>query len=320
MIQDIPTPEEFNEVGLNLIHASWEQVFDLFTEFDDISYTIEMQEEPSVAEESARYWEAAKQSLTRSYAMVHQAVEFFLKGRISEVSPYLLIGGSPSGWPSRCDSEDKSFSDFRVINSEDLVKVANTVHRNKLSDDFRLWFHELRTNRNKIMHTVEKRLNFTPEDLIPVILEACEFFVGERAFCKSHMAYLERTPLYNVQAMREEGYPYLLERMHRHVKAALDRLSPAQTQKYFGFDKRRASCCCPSCHEMFAYMDTYDPDSMDGQPQTYQEKGKGQKNYYCFVCGYEGTFIDYPCDSEYCDGNRLDKETRRCLLCGDEST
>ncbi len=319
MIVDIPTSEDFKEAGLHLLHSAWEQVFDLFTEFDEFAHYIEeaSEEDPDQEDEAARYWEAAKQNLTISYSTVHQAVEFLLKAKIAEVSPFLLLGGSPSTWPSGCDSHDRPFSDFRMINSEDLIKVVNTVHPEKLSPNFQTWFHELRTNRNKIMHTVDRRLSFSPDDIIPLILETSEMFVGARQFCDCHIDYLDKTPANSLKFIREGGHePYLVLRLHDQITAAIERLSPSQVDKYFGFDKKRNSYWCPNCRETFECVDYFDPDSIESYVRTYQEKEKGQRNYRCFVCRHEGSLLDHPCDNEYCEGTRLDKETNRCLLCG----
>jgi hypothetical protein len=95
LISDIPTPKDFFDSGIELFDFAWDTVASLIT---NLSQAIQMGvEEKDVSEE---YWAASKRRLTSALAMTQQGVEFVLKGRIAEVSPFLLLAEGPSRWPS----------------------------------------------------------------------------------------------------------------------------------------------------------------------------------------------------------------------------
>ncbi|MGD1091523.1 MAG: hypothetical protein ABSB35_05955, partial [Bryobacteraceae bacterium] len=95
MIIDIPAPKDFFDSGIELFDFAWDTVANLIT---NLSQAIDMGvEEGDVSEE---YWAASKRRLTTALAMTQQGVEFILKGKIAEVSPFLLLAEGPSKWPS----------------------------------------------------------------------------------------------------------------------------------------------------------------------------------------------------------------------------
>ncbi len=86
MIQNIPKHEDFFNSGLSLLNFSWETVASLLTDLDEAEgWGVD------VDEVSDAFWQASKQRLTTSLAVAQQGVEFILKGKIAEISPYLLI-------------------------------------------------------------------------------------------------------------------------------------------------------------------------------------------------------------------------------------
>ena len=95
MISDVPTPKDFFDSGIELFDFAWDTVANLITKFSDaINYGVE---EADVSED---YLAASKRRLTTALAMTQQGVEFILKGKIAEVSPFLLLAEGPSKWPS----------------------------------------------------------------------------------------------------------------------------------------------------------------------------------------------------------------------------
>ena len=91
MINDVPTVKDFFDSGIELFDFAWDTVANLIT---NLSQAIEMGvKEKDVAED---YWAASKRRLTTALAMTQQGVEFVLKGKISEVSPFLLLADGPT--------------------------------------------------------------------------------------------------------------------------------------------------------------------------------------------------------------------------------
>lgn len=121
---------------------------------------------PADPEMAAAFWEASRQRLSVSLATAQQGVEFILRSRIAEISPFLLIGSLPLDWPRKCDQQDTQFADFRTIAAQDLLRVHDAVAPAWLGPDFLAKFEELRKTRNAIMHTVDARVSPRAEDVV----------------------------------------------------------------------------------------------------------------------------------------------------------
>jgi hypothetical protein len=90
MIVDIPTPKDFQEEGISSLNLACELVVSLISEYDSIESAFP---EADVDLDKV-YWTAAKKSLTTFISMAQQGMEFLLKGKVTEISPFLLIAGT----------------------------------------------------------------------------------------------------------------------------------------------------------------------------------------------------------------------------------
>jgi hypothetical protein len=72
------------------------------------------------------YWRARTYRLNNAISLLQQSLEIFLKARIAEVSPFLLISGEPDRWPKRNSAGDVDFSDFRTLDAVQLCKAVNS--------------------------------------------------------------------------------------------------------------------------------------------------------------------------------------------------
>ena len=116
------------------------------------------------------YWHLNQHRLENSLVLILQGIELFLKGRIAEESPFLLLSES-SKWNFNAD-----FLDQVTLNSKDLIDKCNAVKGQKyISDDFRNRFHKIRMKRNRIIHMGLLSDKIKPEELI---LEIIFFYSG----------------------------------------------------------------------------------------------------------------------------------------------
>ena len=146
---DIPTADDFYTSGKELLDFSWDVVAKLLVDIDEAKYYGVDSDEVSDS-----YWAAAKRRLTTALSITQQGVEFVLKGKIAEISPYLLIVDSPSKWPSPYGGNTVSFSDFRTIDAQDLIRVIDTFSADSMPPEFVSQFHQLREKRNRIMFQI----------------------------------------------------------------------------------------------------------------------------------------------------------------------
>lgn len=314
MIIEVPSQKDFFESGEDYLNSAWNEVIDLISEFKEVVDLID--DDDMLSDDVERYWRSAKQSLISALALVQQSVEFFVKGRIVSVSPYLLISGSPSSWPKKCNINDVEFSEFRTIDAQDLIKVHNTVFPDRLEDQFIQWNDLMRRNRNKTMHTVDKRIQVYPEDVIDSILYVHHYFIGENKWIESRRRYLDNTPVNSMRYIREttEAEAYLRNSILSELKTVIESLPPSKSKLYFGFDKKAKSTHCPSCYIEVMNMDFFDSSFMDSLAKSYQKDSDG--NFKCFVCNYEGSFSSSRCVNE-CGNYLVDENTKVCTECGE---
>lgn len=300
MIQNIPKPEDFINSGLSLLNFAWETVTSLLTDLDDAEgWGVD------VDDVSDAFWQASKQGLTTSLAVAQQGVEFILKGKILEISPYLLISGTPKDWPSTCDKEDINFADFHTIDANDLIKVHNTFSKEKLSHSFILKFEDLRKKRNAIIHTIDRRLDLHVTDVIVEILSVHKHLFSDRNWVSVRRDFLEKAPLTELHSN-----DYVEPRLIWEFSLITELLKPIYMKEFFDFDKKRRRYICPNCqHE--SRESELKPKTALLEPNTPESK-----SLYCFVCEDVIEVERTECSSKKCPGNVLSLEFETCATCG----
>lgn len=313
MILNFPTKHDFFNAANDYLNSSWESVIELLSEFEELRYVFE---DPKHANEGKRYWHSAKQTLISATALVQQAAEFYIKGRISDISLYLLISGSPQSWPKGCNKKDIEFSSFRTLDAQDLIKVHDTVCDRRFTDKFIQWFEDLRIIRNKIMHTVDKSLNVTPEEVIELILFSHYYFSDSKYWFESRRIYLEKTPINSMKSIQEDENceHYILQSLLIDFRIMAKVLKPAQTKLYLNFDKKLKSVHCPNCMHNVSRIDFWDHELIHSYGKTYQ-KSHDSGMYICKVCNHEGSILNKQCSEYNCEGEILDSKFGICFSC-----
>ncbi|MFV2061186.1 MAG: hypothetical protein ACC653_10935, partial [Gammaproteobacteria bacterium] len=165
MVKNIPTEEDFYISGKELLDFSWDVVATLLTNLDEAEF-FDLDKNQS----SESYWKLAKRRLTTALSITQQGIEFILKGKITKISPFLLITDPPPKWPSPYEDDDIEFSKFRTIDAQDLIRVIDTFSEIPMSSNFIDRFHALREKRNTIMHSVNKNLTVRVTEVIESLL------------------------------------------------------------------------------------------------------------------------------------------------------
>lgn len=315
MIVEIPTSDEFHKSANDLLHAAWDQITSLLIQFDAIG-GFEYDDTDTDTTDRDRYWMAAKQTIITSYAMIQQGVEFYIKARIANISGFLLISGNPASWPKRCDKDDVNFSMFRTVDAQDLIKLHDTVCADRFDDQFREWYEKMRSARNKIMHTVDRRLSVSPEDVLEAILYTHQYFCGEKEWIDSRFSYLDGTPENSIRYIREHDAhkPHVMLDVHTEIGIAVKNLPPAKVRGFFGYEKRTRGYNCPVCYEVLSHCDFFEPGTADDYFKPFQ---LGADNTYnCSICSYSGTMSGEVCFEDDCDSRLVDSATKMCVVCG----
>ena len=318
MIVDLPTELDFYQSATSLLHSAFEDVLSLLTDFNEIN-GVEYKEKCEDGD-AERYWKAANQTLASAHIMVQQGVEFYIKSRIVEISPYLLLSGNVSNWPSGCNKHDLPFSEFRTVDAQDLIKLHDAVCDNKFSDKFIQWYNQMRVSRNKVMHTVNHSYSIEPETLLESIFFTYNYFSKGESWIKSRIKCIDNSPSNTIKFIRdEEGHVgNVLFIAHSEASAVIKILSPSKVLEYFSYKKKEMSVDCPQCLNSFVQMYFYDSKHFDDVLSSFQVMENGF--YRCYICEYVGELVNSECLESGCDGDILDRVSGVCIQCGHTSS
>lgn len=304
MIKDVPSAQDFFDSGIELFDFAWDTAAVLWTRLSEAEeWGVDADE---VSEE---YWTAAKRRLTTALAMTQQGVEFILKGKIAEISPYLLLAESPAKWPSPYDKTEINFSQFKTVDAQDLIRLHDTVQLTPLPPAFVDKFNTLRTKRNTISHSIDKKLHVHTSEVIETILSLHKALFPAQNWAKVRANFINNYP-----DAQLNGGEYSTNYACRELSVVMDILSPAAVKEFFQIDKKQRRYICPQC------LDQANTD-VDFEYKLAVLRPKGAKStlLYCPICDTDFTVIRKNCSIGDCPGNVLsedDDDTFRCLTCG----
>ena len=300
VIADIPTPEEFERTGISLLNLAWDVVSALFVHAEN-SELKKWDDDGTVTDE---FWAAAQQPLGNAQALLHQGVEFLLKARIAEVSPFLLLDRAVRDWPKDSGTRNVKFAEFRTIDAQDLVRLFNTVRDSRLDEGFARRIEEQRKSRNTFIHSIGKSASHSPGGLWLAILDISHHLIGKHRWLGLRRQYLETSPA--SVAFSTDAVPVELA---WEVRQLLEFLKPAPQEAYLGTSPKARFYICPTC--------ATDCRDADFRPQTAQLRPNesSAKAVYCFVCGETHKVARKACVNTECKGNVIYKEERLCLVC-----
>ena len=267
MIKGIPNSNVFYIHGLNLLNVSWDIASSILTEADNARAW-----DSGIEDNLNEYLESAKPTLNSAFTIAIQGIEICLKGRISEISPFLLVYGYPKELPKWRANRDLYFADLRTIDAQDLIQVYNTFSDDPLPEDFITAFDRLRRKRNALMHTIDKRIDVSIGEVFISILDAFSSLFPRQSWIDVRNKYLQNAPGSHI-------YDNFLDFEIVWELTLLAKLLPASTlKKHFGFNKRQRKYICPICHAISEDNELY--------PETAQLKPNNPKSetLHCFIC------------------------------------
>ncbi|GFM34261.1 hypothetical protein [Desulfovibrio subterraneus] len=300
MIDNIPTAQDFHDSGKELLAYAWDIVASLLMDLKEVY-------PPDFEDEEREYWEASKRHLNTAVSIMQQGTEFLLKGEIANVSPYILIAGNPSSWPTPYSDAKLHFNEFRTIDSQDLIKVHDTVCEREMPKDFTSNYNNLRIIRNVIMHSVKKDITLTAIDIIETVLYIHNTFLKNESWLQLRLDYLSRKPNHLLG-----GNDYDIDIMCIETELIIDLLPPSVVKKYFNIVKSRRAYLCPKC-----YNDAKKDFDFESKLARLTSRSKDCTTIYCPVCDETHNVIREKCSS--CPGNVLSDEGI-CLTCEEDNT
>lgn len=253
MITGIPDHNELTETATGWLNLAWDIVIGearKFQEVETVFDDIEEQHGPDVAERAInQHWNAKRLKLNNAISLLQQSLEIFLKARIAEVSPFLLIAGDPPSWPSIDNAGNVEFSDFRTLDAIHLCRAARIVSATPLSEQFVQFYGRLRKERNKIAHLNAGSMKAEANAIILDILEAHRLLFPGQLWVEFRKNYLDSTGEYADTEGIFTGDDYTNDKICSEIEAALGELSSQHAKLYFQYDHRKKGLRCPLCLE-----------------------------------------------------------------------
>jgi len=254
MIIGIPDQNELMETATGWLNLAWDVVIneaDKFQEVEFLYHEIEEREGREIAERAVnQHWNAQRLKLNNAISLLQQSLEIFLKARIAEVSPFLLIAGDPQSWPSIDSSGSVDFAEFRTLDAIHLCRAARIVSATPLSEQFVQFFTRLRKERNKIAHLNATSMKAEAHAIILDILEAHRLLFPNQLWVEFRKGYLDSMGEYSDKEGLFTGDDYTNDKICDEIETALAELSPQHGKLYFQYDHRKKGLRCPRCLEL----------------------------------------------------------------------
>jgi hypothetical protein len=298
MIITIPTADNFKESGIDFLNIAWGIIMDLL---------ILVEDEDKLTDE--KYWKIAQRHLSTALSLLQQGAEFLLKGRITNISPYLLLAEPPCNWPKKFSKENINFSEFKSLDAQDLIKVYNTVcpEIDRLPDEFERKYNELRVERNKNVHTFLTESSIDYKKLIIDILEISHHLITSESWIEIRRNYIsQRHP----SSIIIDPDSFVVE-LWVEISLVINLLEPHETLKYLNFDKKKRRYICPKCSDNDYYS------GEESNLAQFINKEQGCTNLYCMICNQNFVVKRKKCNASDCLGDVLYEkfEEEICLTC-----
>jgi hypothetical protein len=253
MIVGVPNHHDLNETATGWLNLAWDIVTheaETFQEIEFLFRELEEQHGKTKAEQVvAEHWGAKRLKLNNAISLLQQSLEIFLKAKIAEVSPFLLIAGDPQSWPSPNKLGQVEFSDFRTLDAAHLCRSARIVSTG-LTDQFVQFYTRLRKERNKIAHLNASSIKAEVSAILVDILTAHKHLFPTELWVDFRKRYLVSTGEYTDKEALFTGDDYTHDKVCREVSAALSELEPRHAKQFFEYDTRKKGLSCPKCLEL----------------------------------------------------------------------
>ncbi|MGF1713345.1 hypothetical protein L4D08_00350 [Photobacterium chitinilyticum] len=299
VVKNIPTAEDYFQSGKELFDFAWDVVAKLLTTLDEAEYY-----EIDPEEISESYWKSATRHVTTALSITQQGVEIALKGKIAEISPYILISDVPQRWPSPYGRDSIDFSEFRTLDAQDLIRVHDTFSQTPLPSLFVVKFNELREKRNKFMHSVDKNIVVHVAEVVESLLFMHKTLFPNETWPSVRLEFLKNAP--DVELGSDE---YATNRVCWEISLAISLLKPSQVKEFFNIDRKQRMYTCPSC------LDDANTDAgFEYKLAQLKPKGADSTDLYCPICNNTFPVTREHCEDEECPGNVI-SEDGACLTC-----
>ena len=299
MIIEVPTSSDFMTASLNSLNLAWSIIIQLHFELKNAKVS-DWDSDGDVTDE---YWQKSQSPLGNALILVQQGFELSLKSRIAAVSPYLLLSKDLRDWPAS-DKKDISFSDFRTIDSADLIKLHNSISAEQLEPAFIERFDLIRKRRNQIIHHGKDRRPIQITELLEAILTCVARLAPSTRWMKQRSEY-KNSDHFSVAYSSD----HVSDELCSEAAAVIDLLGAAKLNFFFGFDKKARRYYCPSCAR-YSEADPY-------RTAHLRPNSSKSRTLFCMACDEIHEIQRQACAHPECKSNVISMDGT-CLTCWDD--
>lgn len=307
MVEDIPTSKDYFNIGFEYSMIAYANILGMIHLLEDYHYITD--EEPDEFEEFIdetikEYWENSKTQLMNAASLLHQGIDFLIKSKICEISPFLLLKNDPDKYPKIKSKKKVYFSDFYTQEAVKLIKIYNTFSDTKFSDDFTELYEKSRTRRNKIMHTVDTKLNLESENLLKEAIELIRYFM-KSDWVEFRREYIENTPEHKLGSDSDIIDDIISQEFNTHERI----LNNTDFTKVYNVSKKRRFYLCPSCtHRSYIPNGPY-------FTAVLKPNNSSSTNLSCATCLQNFEVNREQCLDPECKSNVISIDYGTCSIC-----
>lgn len=305
MIIDVPTSAELIERADSLLHLSYSIVQKLHE--NQIGYENEIDDgygdkvEPELVKE---YWSKCSASVANAVALLQQSHELFLKGRIAEVSPYLLLAREPQHWPKSSHGQDTSFSEFLTVGAAELPNLHDAVCKERLTEEMQTLIEKIRKLRNKFIHQGRPPAT-SPSEFYQDALRTHKWAHPNQPWFEARELHLSNDHL---SALFSSDH--VIHNLHTEFETLWKELKPSPFAHLIGGNKRERHFFCPNCE--------YHTSDF-GELMRTATLTETKDSIFCIVCRETTQIFIQTCFNPECKcdlyckaGERWDETCRSC--------
>lgn len=285
MIVGVPEHIQLVDTAVGWLNLAWATAINELIQFQEFEYQfddIEQEHGKEVAQkEIERYWTSVNFTLNNAVSLFQQSIELFLKARIAEVSPFLLITSDPQSWPKLNSSGNIDFSDFRTIDAVNLVRTVTAVSPHQLPPEFHGFFDRIRRARNKIAHLHAGQWRVEVKTVLLDILAGYRMLHPDASWVAFRKQYFASESLpADLYAVTDVSHSQVM----REIRACIEEFEPRYLKQYFYYDARKRAMTCPHCMKLRSEWD-------DDMPEFVQRQKDGR--FRCVACATSYSSQEY---------------------------
>lgn len=259
MISGVPTSKVLYDTAYGWLNLAWSIATRASEEFQDINDALLWVAEERGVEEAERieekHWNAKRLALNNAVSLLQQSLEIFLKAKIAEISPFLLISGDPKNWPKTDDNKEVDFSRFRTLDAVQLIPALNILSIEPIDKSFEDFFNDLRTARNRIIHLNAQAIKTEVKVLLADILRAQKNMLPAKCWMSFRKEYLVTTEEFLDKDFLFNGDDLTREALITEFRTAIFELEDESLLKFFDYDSRKEAFFCPVCIDGLEFIE-----------------------------------------------------------------